>query len=107
VIAQIINANDIRAEAGLLLAEMEEESAAYLALQDELYAGLTREQASLCGEMMDAFVGHHTCYSEWVSVEMARHLPGLAGVMRMLWQHAIKQPNDGMGICCTDGTPAL
>jgi hypothetical protein len=104
VLARVVNADDIRAEGGRLLADMEAQRAEYEALQDALYATLTPAQAALCGKMMDAFGGHHSRYSEWVSVEMARHMPGLAGVMRLLWAHAVAEPNADMGACCTDGT---
>ncbi len=37
--------------------------------------------------------------------ELARHLPGLAPAIRLVWAHVIDCRLDRVGACCTDGGP--
>ncbi len=44
----------------------------------------------------------------WVDVhvaELARHLPGMAPAIRLLWAHVIDERVDAVGTCCADGGP--
>ena len=44
----------------------------------------------------------------WADVhvaELARHLPGLAPTIRLLWAHVIDERPERIGACCTDGGP--
>ncbi len=49
-------------------------------------------------------VAHDACTRMFVA-ELARHLPGLAPAIHLLWAHIVEARLQRVGTCCTDGGP--
>jgi hypothetical protein len=96
-VASVINFPELTAETERLLAQHREESAEYRRLADQLYDVLTEEQQALLRDVIDDFGNHETTYNELMNAEMARHAPGPAPVLRLLWEHAIDTRIDELG----------
>ena len=66
-----------------------------------LSAMLSPEQATLLRRFSDATSNGQTLCEEWQAAELARHLPGLAPAIRMVWTHTIGVAYQTPGGCCT------
>ena len=61
--------------------------------------------AALEGALSDRVTDLHAATTEYQVAEMARHAPGLAPAIRILWAHVLDCRLDRVGACCTDGGP--
>jgi hypothetical protein len=100
-LATVVNADDLAAEARSLFDEASEYREGAADLERRLAMTLTPAQAELQRAVCDAHSNEHTVTEIWQSAELARHLPGLAPVIRMVWEHVVSVAYQNPGDCCT------
>ena len=64
-------------------------------------ATLTDEQFALFGRLIDSLGDSFVAEMGWQVAEIARHLPGLALAIRLVYEHTIVRTYDTPGECCT------
>jgi hypothetical protein len=100
----VVDAGDLAAESRRLLERLEQARGVSRAAAEALEAALTPEQRELSYRASDAENDRTMAYYELLSAEMARHAPGLAPMIRLLWEHAVQTSTDELGTCCTPET---
>ena len=100
-LATVVNAGDLAEECRERFAEYRRSQEASGKAWDRLDATLTPEQAELARKASDAQSGYHLDESYWQAVELARHLPGVAPSILMIWEHITTVSYGRPGACCT------
>jgi hypothetical protein len=95
-VATVVYADDVAAESRRILAEYSEARNRARALYDQLAATLSPEQMTLLREYSDEETASFMILEDVRVANVARHLPGLAPTLRMLWLHV-----DLSTECCT------
>lgn len=100
-LATVVNADDLAAECRDLFEKYTQSLGAHMTAWNRFVASLTPEQAKLARDASDTQTEYHLNEADWQATELARHLPGMAPSIRMIWEHittvAYRQP----GACCT------
>lgn len=97
----IVNGEDLTAECQRLFKDSRAADARWSALYDKLVATLDAGQRDLLRSVSDAATDMATMNMEWEVTELARHFPGFAPAILMVWNHAISVAYQSPGACCT------
>lgn len=100
-LATVIDTGALAAHTDELLVRYHETVAAHLAATNAVADLLPRDQQHLLTDLDDAIAERHGAWGEVVVAEMARHAPGLAPLLWMLWQHVMETRTADVGRCCT------
>jgi hypothetical protein len=100
-LATVVDAADLAAECRATWAEFKERSDVALALGRQHDAVSTPEQQAAFMEWEAASNDAKNAESDWQAAELARHLPGVAPVIQMLWRHITSVSYGQPGACCT------
>ena len=97
----VVHVDDLAAESRRLLAESQAAAATAAELEERLRETLSPEQRKLFIQFHDAQGDAAITEATRHVAEIARHLPGVAPVIRMLFEHAIGEYLYDVGACCT------
>ena len=86
-----------------LLAEYRTAANARAEAERELGRHLSPAATELWRQLSDAYVDANGAANDLHVAELARHLPGLAPTIRLLWAHVIDCRFENVGRCCTTG----
>ena len=88
-----------------LLAEAGAADRRRAAADEALKAHLSPQAMAAYRELVDAIDDERGAWIDVHVAELARHLPGMAPAVRLLWAHVIDERVDAVGTCCADGGP--
>lgn len=100
-LATVVNADDLTSECRAAWAEHEALRDVSLALGRQLDAVSTPEQRAAFMEWEAANNAANNAESSWQAAELARHLPGVAPAIMMIWDHVTHVSYGKPGTCCT------
>lgn len=98
--AQVVHVDDLAVESRRLFAQHASLARQRLALYEQLLATLSSEQRDLLRRLDNVAVDDAFADQALRFAELARHMPGLYPVLRMIWMH-IDLDTDRVGTCCT------
>ena len=102
--ATVVYAEELAAESRRLMTEYQDAAAARETLADQVEGLLLPEGQALLRTYSDAGTDASTAEIDYFVSEIARHLPGLAPMIRVLLSHVMVTSYQQPGACCTPAT---
>ena len=102
----VVNASDLATASRERLAAYQAATTERQALETTLLATLTPDQQALYAQVEEAGTFVDTLHVDVFVAELARHLPGVAPALQLVWdQHILAQDFDDVGRCCGGREP--